>query len=129
MLAGKTVDDLMSQPPYILLALTQRWYMDVGNIDSKIEVFSECAFGNHLFQVAVSGVNQSGVERYCGLTADSLHVALLDGAQKLRLHTGRCLTNLIQEKYAAIGLLENPSSRAHGACKSPLFMAEQLSLQ
>jgi hypothetical protein len=62
------------------------------------------------------------------VTAQPLNSSFLQRAQKLRLHVGAHIANLIQEQRAAIGLFEFSLAARCRPRKSALFVAKKLRL-
>jgi hypothetical protein len=81
------------------------------------------------WEVAVGGRDDAHVHRQRRRAADALDLALLEGAQELRLEARVHLAHLVQEEGAARGLLEAPDTAAVGAREGPLLVPEELALE
>ena len=71
-----------------------------------IEVLAEIALGNLLPEVLVGGRHHSYIDCYILVAADLCQLVLLQHAEHLGLGRQRHVTYLIQEKSAAVSLLE-----------------------
>ncbi|MNC73423.1 hypothetical protein D3C76_1172200 [compost metagenome] len=75
----------MHQQFDIAFALTQRWQGDGDNVQAVIEVFTELAFGNVLFQILVGGGDNADIDRDRLAGADRQHLTGFHRAQQLGL--------------------------------------------
>ena len=87
-----------------------------GNTPEPIEqILPETPCLHFLFQITVGGGHDAHVDLAGAGVADAFDLLFLQNPQQLGLHGKGDLTNLIEEKRAAIGELEAPRLVAHRA--------------
>ncbi len=88
------------------------------------QVRAESSLPDELFQIAVRGDNHARIHRNRFVAANALDFALLQHAQQLGLHGERHVSDFVQKKRAASGLLEFADVPAGRAGEGTFFMAE-----
>ena len=101
---------------------------DRNHVEPVVEVLAERSFLHRLLQVDVGRGNQPEVGLDRVRAADALDLALLDGAQQLRLQLVPQVADLVEEQRAAAGQLELAELLADGAGERALLVPEQRAL-
>jgi hypothetical protein len=101
-LPAETADDGLDQLFDVLEALAQRRHADLDDVDVVEQVLAELAFGDQSRQVPVGRRQDAHVDRHLLALADRPHALLLDDAQEVDLHVHRQVSDLIQERRAAL---------------------------
>jgi hypothetical protein len=128
-LAAEAREEVVDEERDVVQAVAQRRHLDVHDVQPVEEVVAEPA-GTHLGgQVAVRRRDHADVDGDREARADRRHLALLDGAQELRLQRERYLGDLVEEERAALGGAEDPVVVAHGAREGTAPMAEELAVE
>src|SRR5262249_26285771 len=119
---------MLDQVRNVLRMIAERWDRDVNHAQPEIEVLAEPALPDFLLQVAMRRGNNAdiGFNFRCG--SDGTEPLALNDPQEFRLAVQRKFTDLVQEKRAVVGLLENARTIRNGSGKSPLAVAEQFGL-
>src|SRR5439155_399709 len=81
----------------------RRRQREVHHVEAVVEVLPEPAGAHLALEVAVGGGDEAHVDRYREARAQRRHLALLHGAQELRLERERDLRHLVEEEGAALG--------------------------
>src|SRR5438128_373016 len=76
-------------------------------------------------EITVRGRDQPDVDAHREALAEGRHLALLHGAQELRLERERDLRHLVEERRAAVGRPEDAVVVAHGAGERAATVAEE----
>src|SRR3546814_16261415 len=79
--------------------------------------------------IAVGGGQQADVHLDRLAAADTVDLALLDGAQQLGLQARMHFGDFVEQQGAAVGLLELAAAARHRSGEGALFVAAQLGLQ
>src|SRR3546814_11760975 len=74
--------------------------------------------------MTVGRADQADVHLHGLAAADPVDLALLHGAQQLRLETRVHLADLVEQQGAAVGFFELADPPCDGACKRAFLMAE-----
>ena len=102
-------------------------YFDAAEAVEKI--LAKSAVEHFRPKVAIGRRNNSHVDRFSFRRSYTLDFAVLNHAQKLRLHGEGCFANFIQEDSAAIRIFEKAGARFARACEGPAYVAKQLALK
>ena len=78
-------------------ALTQRWHAHCDHVDAEVEILAESARLDVGLQIPVGGAHQAHVDLDGLGAADRPHLAVLQDAQKLSLHLGAHVANLVEK--------------------------------
>src|SRR6266566_3190738 len=128
-LAAEALEEVLDQQRDVLRPGAQRRQREVHHVEAVVEVLPEAA-GPHLaLEVAVAGGDEAHVDRHREARAEGRHLALLDGAQELRLQGERDLRHLVEEEGAALGGAEDAVVVVHGAGERPAPVAEELAVE
>ena len=127
-LPGVALHEIVGQEQNVGAPLPQRRDVDGEDVQPVIQVLPELLRLDELFQVPVGGGNHAHIRRNGERAAHALELALLQDPEELDLHGPRQVSNLVQEKGAALGKLEPAFPRCNGARESALLMTEQLAL-
>lgn len=107
----------------------QRRHFQVEHVEAVEQVFTEAAFGHHLFQITVGGAENAHVHLYFAVATDAAEAAIAEKAQQLGLQIGRHLANFVEKHRALVGQLQQPRlAAALGAGEGAGGVAEQLAL-
>src|SRR5439155_136578 len=98
------------------------------HIDAVVKVLAELALLNPIVKVAMGGRDGAHIDGNRIISADPLDFTLFENAQEFRLHGERHVANLVQEKRAALCLLELSQVAAGGAGERSFFMAKEFRL-
>ena len=113
----------------VVTAFAQGWHVNGDHAEPIIQVFPETAFGNLLFKFFVCGRNDADIHiRFFG-AADRAHLSFLQDSIELHLHGKAHIADLIEEKRAAMGRLEQALAVFVSAGESSLHVTEQFRLQ
>jgi len=127
---GKLLQERLHQQRNVLSPIAQRRHMDRHHAQPEEEVLAEFALGDHPREVAIGGGHQPHVHLDGGIAADALEGALLaEHAQELHLRGAVDLADFIEEKRAAIRLLEAADAPLGRPGERPFFVPEQFALQ
>ena len=100
------VREELDKPRNIFSSLAQRRELNVDDIEPVIQIFSEFAFVDQLFQVHIGRRNNTSID-FDGIDASEAHEFLfLNDAQKLRLCFKADRSNFVEEDRPLIGDLE-----------------------
>ena len=124
----KSPREVLCQERDILGSLPQRWKLERNDVEAVVEVLSKCLLFNALFQITVSGGNDTDVEVSTDGGSNSPNLAILKKLQQLDLGGRRQLLDLVQNGGALIGLLEETSFVDMRSGKSALGVSEELAL-
>jgi hypothetical protein len=76
-ISRKHFKEELGKQRYVARPLTKRWHVDLHNRNSKVQVFSEGAFLNHLFEIPASRANNPDVYWLGHVGSYALNRALL----------------------------------------------------
>src|SRR5581483_2710175 len=108
-------------------AILQRRRLNAHHVDAVVEILAELAFRNELGQILMGSEDQAGAKRNEAVRTQPAELHLLQHAQQLDLRVQAQIADFVEEERAVAGLLEVAFARTHGAGKSALLMAEELS--
>src|SRR5579883_21578 len=118
--------EMLGQGRDVARPLAQRRQAKVHDVEAEIEILAEAALAHLLFEVAVRGGEEADVHLDGMRAADAVDLALLDGAQQLRLEARVHLADLVEQQGPAVGLLELADAARDGAGEGALLMPEKL---
>src|SRR3990167_473340 len=98
-------------------------------METIIEVFTKTAFLYQFFQVFFGCTDDTDIDRYCFLTANTLKLAFLKHSQQLDLHFQRYVIHVIEKYCASIGKFKTPTPCFYRPCKGTFLMSEEFTLQ
>src|SRR5262249_40874181 len=113
----------------VLPTLPQRWQMDPDDGEPEKEILPALAFRHHQRQVLIGCGDQTEVQGDRPGAADAIGLLSLDDPQYLRLDGGTHISDLIEERRAAIGQLEFPDVRTLSPGERAPLIPEQLALE
>jgi hypothetical protein len=113
----------------VLAALAQGRHVDGEDVDAVVEVVAEAPVRDHRAQVAVGRRDDAHVYLDGARAADAANLALLQRAQKLRLHRHVQLAYLVEEERPAVGYLEEPLLLGVRAGERALLVAEEFGFE
>src|SRR6185312_16751986 len=113
----------------VLRPLAQCGDAQIDDVEPEVEVLAEIALARLLLEVAVGGGDEADIDLDRLAAADPVDLALLDGAQQLRLEAGVHLAHLVEQQRPAIRLLELADAPRDGAGEGAFLMAEELRFQ
>src|SRR3990172_4455009 len=119
----------LDQPAYVLLAIAQRRHRDLEHAQAEKQIFAKPAGGHQFRKVSVARDDDPGVDATHLLASHRPDLLVLERVQQLGLHRQRYLVDLVEEQRAAVSLEKQPLSRAMGAGKRPLGMAEEFTFE
>jgi hypothetical protein len=125
LLRRKPRDEPLGERRNVLPPLAERRQREGKDADAIIEILAEPPGGDLGREVAVGGGDEADVGLHRPRAAHRVHLALLHGAEELHLRLGRQFTDLVQEKRAAVRLLELADPASDGAGEGALLMAEE----
>ena len=111
-----------------LATLTPRWHMDANHAEAVIQVFTELAFGNALFEVGIGGRQYAHVDGLRAVFADRHDLALLEEAQQLWLNVQGQVADLIEEQRAPGRRADQARLVRDGAGERSAAVTEQLTI-
>ena len=94
------------------------------NVNPVEKVLAESARAHLLLQVMVRSNDHTNIHARGSGAADALHLTLFEDAQKLSLHHGWHVANLIQKQRSPVSLLELADVPRSRARKRSLLMPE-----
>ena len=89
------------------------------------EVFAEAARRDEVLQILVGCGNDPDVDLDRGMAADTVELSVCEDPQQARLRSGRHVADLVEEKRAAVGLLEAALTLGRGPGKGTLLVSEK----
>ena len=124
------LQEIFGEQADVLGALAERRELDADDVQPVEKVLAEVFRSDDLlFEVLVRRGDDAHVGLQDVVAADAGEFALLQHAQDLALQRQRHVADFVEEKRAAIALLEAPDARAGGAGEGALFVAEELALE
>ena len=99
------------------------------DVEAIVQIFAKIPCGNLFDQVLVGRRDDTNVDLYRLVAANTLEFALLEDAQDLGLGLQAHVADLIEKQGATIGLFETPLTANLGARESAPLMSKQLRLQ
>src|SRR5688572_12395971 len=110
----------------ICRTIAQRRECDDQRIDAVKKIQAKSAAMYFGFEVLIGGADYLDINCNLFFPANSLKGSFLQDAKDFSLGWQRHFADLVEEKCAAVGLLEFTAVARNGAGKSPLNMAEEL---
>ncbi len=80
--------EVSGQQQNVLTALAQRWNLKIEDIKAVEQVFTEGAFADHLFQIAVGGAENAHIDPYFAIATDAPEAAIVEKTQQFGLQIG-----------------------------------------
>ena len=108
---------------------TQRWHVQIDDIDAIEQVGTEGSVGDFFFQLTIRGADHAHFDLLVFLGADAAELAILEQLQQLRLQTHVEFGDFIEEQRAAMRHLNSTGLGAEGAGEGSFFIAEKLTLE
>ena len=112
----------------VLRPLPEGRNAEFDHVESVVEVFSERALLNLLFEVAIGRRHDLHVDRYRFRGSDRQDLALLQNPQEFGLEFHRHLPDLVEEDHAAFGCTKDAQRSAVGSGEGTLLVTEELAL-
>ncbi len=127
---GGSTQIVAQQEHDIIGALPKRWYVDLDDVQTEVEVLAEHTGFDALPQVPVGRGDQPHVRaaRHA-VDSDRLDLSSLGKSQEYCLHSQTHLAELVEKQRAAIGLSHQPRLVSIGAREASSRMPEQFGLE
>src|SRR5450631_2832369 len=109
--------------------LAQRWQAQPDDVEPMQQIFAEQALSDALFQVLMCGGDDSNVRAQRRVAAYAIVFTVGQHAQKPDLQVRRHVADFIEEKRAAVGLLEASATRALRPGECAALVSEELRFQ
>ena len=122
------VDEVPDEPRQVLEPLAQRRKRDRIDVQAVVKIGSETAFLDRQLKILVGRGNHADIHLPRVRRSDPLEFAFLQHPEKLRLHFGRQVADLVEKKGASVGDLEAALAGGHGAGEGPTLVAKQFRL-
>src|SRR5262249_18046942 len=108
--------------------LAERWQEDRNDMNAIIEIFAEASVSNHLLQLFISRSDQTEINLFRRLAADSLYRVFFQNAQQLALQGQGKAADFIQEQRSSMSAFN--MAGAGGVCsrKRTFFVTEEFGL-
>ncbi len=126
---AELLEKVLDQERDIVAALAQRRKLDADDLEPVIKVLAKLPLGDRVGQVAVGRRDQPDVDLDRLVRAHPHDLAGFEHPEQLDLDRRRHVADLVQEKRAAVGVLEPADAVSVGAGERPLHVAEELALQ
>src|SRR5581483_11494935 len=128
-LGADLVEEVLGEERDVLAPIAERRHRHLEDVEAEEEVGPEAPVADHVVQVAVSRGDDPDVDLDGVAAADAPDLALLEGAEELRLHRGRHVADLVDEERAAMRALEEALAGLGRAREGALLVAEELGLE
>ena len=125
---GVTIEHVPRECADVKPAVAQGGQEDLERVQPEEKIFTKMLVLDHLAQVSVGGAEDAHVNPERLVLAHAADLARFQEPQELDLHAAVELTDLVEEKRAAVGDLEEALAVGIGAGVRPLAMAEELAL-
>jgi len=112
----------------VAVALAERGDEDGHDVDAEVEVFTESALANGVFEVFVGGSDQTEIDFAGDAAAEPLNGAFLEDAQELALQVGIEGRDFVEKERAGVGRFNHTGLGGIGAGEGSLFVAEEFGL-
>ena len=128
-LRGDFLQEILGEQADVLGALAQRRELDADDIQPVEQILAEGLLRDLLFEVLVRRRDDAhiGLQRF--VAADAGEFALLQDAQDFALERQRHVADFVEEKRAAVALLEAADARAGRAGERAFLVAEEFALE
>src|SRR4051812_44478253 len=103
--------------------------MNGHHIEAVIEVFTKPAGGGFAQQIAITSGDDASIDADCLRIADTLELALLQGAQQLHLQVRRRGIDFVEKDRARVGGFEAARAIVDGARERAADVAEKLAFK
>src|SRR2546425_13319533 len=127
-LARGLPDEVLDEERNVLAPLAERRHVDRPDVPAIVEVLTELARPHRGLEVDVGRGDDAPADRDGPQPAEALHLALLEGAEELRLEVQAQRADLVEEHRPAVGELELPELAGVGPGERALLVAEELRL-
>ena len=127
-LLHRHLEEVSRQARDVLGPLSQGWHQKRQDVDPVVEVLTEAPLRDLLFDVLVGRGDDPNVHSDQLVAPDPLQLPLLQDPQKLRLHLGSGVPDLVHEQRAGVRLLELALAGLHRRRERPLLVTEELAL-
>src|SRR5262245_54389263 len=121
--------EVIRQQNNIVLAVSERWQLNPGNVDPKIQVLSERSISNRPLNVLIRSRYDPNVDGNRFLTADAANLPRFYCSQEFRLHILTHVPNLIEEDRASVRLLEVALLSRNRPGKRPFFIPKEFAFK
>ena len=121
--------EVLDEERDVLATLAQRRQPDRDDVQAVVEVLAEATRPHLGEQVAIARRHEAHVDDAHLRAAEPLHLALLDGAQELRLDAERQRVDVVEKERPAVGELEAAEASRRRAREGALLVAEELALE
>lgn len=109
----------------VVAAFAQRRDAQAEEIEAMEQVFSEATGCDERAQVGIGGGHDAAVDGERAVSADAADGVVLDGLQQFGLKRGGQARQLVEEKGAALGGLEQADARLLGVGERTALMSEE----
>src|SRR5262245_20884559 len=113
----------------VAAAIAQGRQAELEDLETMIEIAAKALLGNGEYEILTRGGYEARIETGCALTADFAQFTILQNGEQLGLHAARQFTDLIEEKGATIGLLEQATMRLQRTGEGTSHMTKELGLE
>src|SRR5581483_551642 len=128
-LTAEPIEEVRDQARHVVRSGPERGHLDVDDVQAVEEVQAEPPAARLRLEVAVRRGDQADVDRDGEARAERRHLALLDGAQELRLQREGDLGDLVEEERSAFRGPEDAVVVVHGTGEGPATVAEELAVE
>jgi hypothetical protein len=128
-LARAAPDEMPREQRDVVAPFAQRRHAHADHIQAMVQIVAKRAVAHALVQVLVRCRDHAHIGAQLLVPADTIERAVRQYAQQPRLQFGRHVTDFIQEKRAAFGLLESAAPQLLRASERAAFMAEKLGFE
>ena len=123
------LDEVFDQEDDVVAAGPERRQRDVHHVQPVEQVGAEVPGARLGLEVAVGGGDQPDVDRDRAARAERRDLAVLEGAQELRLEREGDLRDLVEKERAAFGGPEDAVVVGHRAREGAAAVAEELAVE
>src|SRR5580700_7330433 len=128
-LLGKLLHKITYQLWNVFLTFPQRWYPDRKYMQAVVQITSEFAGCNHLFEIAIGRRDEPNIDSSRVSAPESFKFALLQCPQQLRLNFDGYVSHFVEEQSALICQFHSAEFLRNRAGERSLFMSKQFTLQ
>ncbi len=114
-LRAALTEKILRQQRDIGRAFAQGRQVDRKDAETVVQVRTEAAGGRGRFEILIRGGDDPHVDGHGRRTADTLHLAVLQDPQELRLCLWRQVANFVEEQRASMRNLELAGLARNGA--------------
>src|SRR3954466_2125850 len=109
-------------------ALSQAGQAQANDVQAMVQILAKCSLAHALLEDLMCGRDDADIHLHLLVAADAIEAAIGKHAQQARLEFRRHVADLVQEKRAALGLLEAAAALLLGASERASLVPEQLRL-